>query len=111
MAIQYNSNYHETMPFSDAAYQLALTANNAQSITIQGLPNTKYQAYFSFNDEANVFVRLNAPASVPADNTVNTEQYNELRPLKRYVQTGDVLHFITPDTNAYVGVSLRQIQS
>ncbi len=55
-------------------------------------------------------VDKNSTPTIPASGTVGTQQYNEFRPKKRYVQGGDVLNFITPDTNAYIGVSLRQLQ-
>jgi hypothetical protein len=71
----------------------------------------QYQAYFSYTSASNVFVRLNGTPAVPASGTSGTEQYNEFRPVKRYVRGGDVLHFITPDVGgAYAGVSLRQLQ-
>jgi len=110
VAIPYNSNYHETMPFSDTCYQLALAANNEQAITVPGTPNMQYQAYFSYTSTSNVFVRTNAIPTVPSAGTFDNEQYNEFRPKKRYVRGGDVIHAITPDTSAYVGISLRQIQ-
>lgn len=110
MTIAYNSNYVETMPFSDTDYQLNCNANTELAFTIPGNQTTQYQAYIEYNMTSNVFVRLNGVPSVPAAGTYGTEQYNEFKPKKRYVRGGDVLHFITPDANAYVGVSLRQIQ-
>jgi len=110
MAIQYNSNYDGTIPFSDVVYQVALAANTDDTITIPGTAVTQYQALFSYTSTSNVFVRNNDIAGVPAGGTIGTEQYNEFRPDKRYVRGGDVLHLITPDATAYVGVSLRQLQ-
>jgi hypothetical protein len=110
MAIQYNSNYDGTIPFSDVAYQVALATNTEDTITIPGNATTQYQALFSYISTSNVFVRLNATVGVPAAGTIATEQYNEFRPCKRYVKGGDVIHLITPDASAYVGVSLRQLQ-
>lgn len=110
MAIQYNSNYDETIPFSDVDFQVGLVANTEETITIPGTATTQYQALFSYNYVSNVFVRNNATPTIPPGGTVGTEQYNEFRPMKRYVRGGDVLHLITPDATAYVGVSLRQLQ-
>jgi hypothetical protein len=111
VAIKYNSNYHGTIPFSDVARQVALAANTSQAITIPGTATTSYQALFSYNQVANVFVSVNTTGTVPAGGTTGTEQYNEFRPWKRYVKGGDVLHLISPDAGgAYVGVSLRQLQ-
>jgi len=110
MTIQYNSNYAETMPFSDTAVQVALGAAVAQTFTVPGNEKDYYQAYFEYINTSNVFVRLNATPATPAPATVTTQPYSEFRPKKRYVRGGDVIHFITPDATAYVGVSLRQIQ-
>lgn len=110
MAIQYNSNYDGTLPFSDVSYPVALATNTDETITVPGAITTQYQALFSYTSIANVFVRINDTAVVPAPGTATLTQYNEFRPEKRYVKGGDVIHLITPDTSAYVGVSLRQLQ-
>lgn len=110
MAIQYNSNYNETMPFSDVCFQVGLGANVEETITVPGADTIQYQAFFEYISTTNVFVCKNATPSIPPIGTVGTQQYNELRPQKRYVRGGDVIHLITPDATAYVGVSLRQIQ-
>lgn len=110
MAILYNSNYDETIPFSDVCFQVACGTSVEETATIPGPVTTQYQALFSYNDVANVFIRKNGVPTVPGSGTVGTEQYNEFRPEKRYVKGGDVLHFITPDAGTtYVGVSLRQL--
>lgn len=110
MTIKYNANYIETMPFSDTCVQVNCAANIAETFTVPGNPTQQYQAYFEYNQSSNVFICKNATPTIPASGTVGTQQYNEFRPKKRYVQGGDVLNFITPDTNAYIGVSLRQLQ-
>jgi len=110
MTIVYNSNYEGTTPFSDSAYQVALGAAVSQSITIPGENTMQYQALFSYTYASNVFVCKNTAPTVPLGGTVEDQQYNEFRPEKRYVRGGDVLHFITPDTSAYVGVSLMKLQ-
>ena len=113
MAIQYNSNYDLTIPFSDVCWQVACGANVEETITIPGTATTKYSMKLNYNEVSNVFVRLNGTPAIPASGNVGTEQYNEYRAgddgSQRYVQGGDVVHFITPDTVAYVGVSLRQL--
>lgn len=110
MTIQYNANYIETMPFSDTATQVACLANVEETWTVPGGPTQQYQAYFEYNQSSNVFICKNATPVIPAGGTVGTQPYNEFRPKKRYVRGGDVLHFITPDASAYIGVSLRQLQ-
>lgn len=109
MAIQYNSNFDETIPFSDVAIQFTLGSNVEETYTVPGTALAQYQALFAYNQEANVFVCLNATPVVPVSGDVGTQQYNEFRPEKRYVKGGDVIHLITPDASAYVGVSLRQL--
>lgn len=110
MTIQYNSNYIETMPFSDVCKQFALATNVAQSWTVPGADTQQYQAYFEYNQSSNVFICKNGTATVPAGGTNTSQPYNEFRPKKRYVRGGDVLSLITPDSSAYVGISLRQLQ-
>ena len=112
MAIQFNSNYNETMPFSDVCVQINGATDTEQTYTIPGTATAQYQALFSYTSTSNVFVRLNGTPAVPTSGTSGTEQYSEFRPEKRYVKGGDILHFITPDAaGAYVGLSLRQLQS
>lgn len=110
MTIQYNSNYNETMPFSDTAFQVNCASGAEETATVPGNPTDQYQAFFEYTQSSNVFICINATPVVPASGTVGTQQYNEFRPKKRYVRGGDVIHFITPDTSAYIGVSLRKLQ-
>ncbi len=110
MTIQYNSNYNETMPFSDTASQVHCASNVEQTVTVAGPVTAQFQAYFEYIQDSNVFVCLNATPTIPPSGTVGSQQYNEFRPKKRYVRGGDVIHFITPDASAYIGVSLRKLQ-
>lgn len=110
MTIQYNANYIETMPFSDTCVQVNCAANTEQTFTVPGTDEQQFQAYFEYSSNSNVFVRKNSTPTIPSSGSVSTEPYCEFKPEKRYVRGGDVLHFITPDTNAYIGVSLRQLQ-
>lgn len=110
MTIAYNANYLDTQPFSDTAIQVACGTNVEETWTVPGTETMQYQALFSYNSISNVFICKNGTPTVPAPGTVGEQPYNEFRPKKRYVRGGDVLHFITPDASAYVGVSLRQLQ-
>ena len=110
MTTQYNANYIETIPFSDTSIQVSLTTNAEQTFTVPGTNTMQYQALFSFNEVDNVYVCLNSTPVVPTAGSVGTQQYNDYRPIKRYVRGTDVLHFITPDTASHFGVSLRQLQ-
>ena len=113
MAILYNSNYDETVPFSDVCAQVALAANVEQTFTVPGTTINKYSARFGYISTSNVFVRLNGTPTVPAGGTVGVQQFNEFRPgedgSQRYLKGGDVVHLITPDATAYVGISLRSL--
>ncbi len=110
MAILYNSNYDETIPFSDVAFQVVMATATEEVVTVPGPTTTFYQALFEYNQSSNVFVCKNATPVVPAAGNVGTQQYNEFRPKKRYVRGGDELHFITPDAGTtYTGVTLRQL--
>ena len=110
MTIKYNANYIETMPFSDTCVQVNCGASVEQTYTVPGSPETQYQAYFEYASNSNVFVSKNATPTIPASGTIDEQQFTEFKPCKRYVRGGDVLHFITPDTNAYIGLSLRELQ-
>lgn len=110
MAIQYNSNYDETIPFSDVCWQINCVSQVVQEITIPGESTTRYQASFSYTYDSNVFVRLNGVPESPGAGDIGDQQYNEFRPKKRYVKGGDIIRFVTPDDSAYIGLSIRQLQ-
>lgn len=110
MAIAYNANYIETMPFSDVCGQFNLAANTPQTWTVPGLSGSKYQAYFEYASNSNVFVCNNGTAAAPGGGAQTSQPYNEFKPKKRYVTAGDVLSLVTPDPTAFVGLSLRQLQ-
>jgi hypothetical protein len=115
MAIQYNSDYDLTIPFSDVSYPVSLTAGSEQVITIPGIDTSRYSMRLNYNATSNVFVRLNNTVTVPAANSADLVQYSEYRAgddgSQRYVNGGNTVHFITPDATAYVGVSLRQLET
>ena len=111
MAISYNENYRGTLPFSDVCKQFTLATTVAQSYTVPGDATLAYQAYFSYASNANVFVCKNGTATIPSSGSNSSVQYEEFKPKKRYVRGGDTLSLITSDTAAYVGLSLRQINS
>lgn len=113
MTIRYASNYDLTIPFSDTSIQMALATGVAQTYNVPGDATKRYSVRFAYTPAANVFVRLNAAPAAPGAGAATTQAYSELRPgddgSQRYVNGGDVLHFITPDASAYVGISLREI--
>ena len=111
MAIPYVSSYDTTIPFSDVCEQFTLATNTVLTYTIPGTSLQKFQVLFGYNATSNVFVGKNATPAVPSSGSQSSTPYVEMRPKKRYVVGGDVLSFITPDAVAYVGVSIRQLQS
>ena len=111
MAVQYYNNYDDTMNFSDVTPRMTLTAGVELTVTVPGTALNNYSALFSYASNSNVFVGYNATAAVPANDTVVTVGRVEFKPERRFVVGGDVLHFITPDATAYVGVSFRAISN
>ena len=115
MAIPYSTNYNLTIPFSDVCAQVSLTAGVEQTYTVPGDSTKSYSARFTYAANSNVFVRANGTVATPGANTVGTTAKTEFRPgcdgSQRYVKGGDVLHFITPDATAYVGVRLMSLLS
>lgn len=111
MAIRYSSSFDKTIPFSDTDFQLHLVANTVQTITIPGNNTHKYTILFGMSSNASIFAGYNAVAAIPAANTTTTTQGVEfITPdCARYVIGGDTVSFISPDTDAYLGVSVRSI--
>ncbi len=110
MTTIYNSNYGGTSPFSDTCGQVGLNANAEKTYAVPGAAIVQYQVTFGYNASENIYVRLNNTPTIPTLGTVGTESYSLFRPEKCYVRGGDVIHFITPDTTAYFGFSLMQVQ-
>lgn len=110
MTIKYANNYVDTTNFSDVTPTIALVANSVLSFTVPGNYGNKLQVIFSYNASANVYVGYNQSPSVPTAGSINASgRFEEYRPLKRFVNGGDVLYFVTPDTEVYMGISFREI--
>jgi len=111
--MQYSSNYDVTIPFSDVSVQVALGIGVPQNYVVPGNFSNRYSARFSYTNNSNVFVRLNSAPVTPGAASVTTQPYSEFKPgvdgSQRFVQGGDVIHMITPDATAFVGISLREI--
>ncbi len=110
----FNVNFDGTTSFSDTCAQVSMSAPGvAETYTVPGAATISYAARFAYTYGSNVYVRLNAAPTSPPAGTTTTEAYSEFRPgadgSKRYVKGGDVLHFVTPDASAYVGVSLQKL--
>jgi hypothetical protein len=111
MAIPYTSSYDETIPFSDVCVQMSLATNTAQTYTLPGNATNNYVVRFGFPTNSIVFVGKNATPATPAPGGQTTTQYVEfINPgEQRYCVGGDVLSFVTPDTSARIGISVRSI--
>jgi len=112
---RYNSNYDLTLLQSDICAQFHLTtAGGVDTYTVPGTSEQKYSARFSYASNSNVFVCLNAAPTIPGASAVGVQPYNEFKPgadgSQRQLKGGDVIHLLTPDTTAYCGVSLREIE-
>jgi hypothetical protein len=107
----YNNNFHDTTTFSNTTVQMALATGVAQTYTLPGVETDKYQVRFAYASTSNVFVGWNATAATPGAGLQTTTSYLEFRPggdgSKRYANGADVLSFITPDADAYVGIALE----
>lgn len=113
MATKYSSNFDGTVPFSDTCAQVALQANVAETYTLPGASTVSYSLRFAYTYNSNVFIRLNAAPTTPPAGTTTEEPNSEFRPgsdgSKRYAHGGDVIHMVTPDATAYVGISVIQL--
>ncbi len=111
MAIRYTSSYDQTIAFSDTDEQFHLTANVEQHFTVPGNSDQKFNLLFGLSSNANIFIGYNVTATIPAADSATTTQGIEfITPdSKRYVIGGDVISIITPDTVAYLGISIRSI--
>ncbi len=98
--------------FSDQKYSMTLALGVEQTITIPKPADGQYKNWlviFSGEPGTSVWVALNGTAVAPTGAASTTT--SELNPTARKV-AGDgsqVLHFITPDTSADVGVVLYAI--
>jgi len=109
MAIRWTSSFGNTLAFSDVTATMALAAATPLSFTVPGTGDQKFTVLFEYASNSNVFVGNNVTAAVPNTGTIGATRYIEFKPACRYAIGGDVLSFITPDTTAFVGISIRSI--
>jgi hypothetical protein len=94
------------LPFSKFKYDTTLLVGVEQTLTIPG-KSKKWLAIFSFEPGSEVWVANNATATVPGAAFATTD--SELNPVAREVAVDDVLHFITSNADARIGVVLYAI--
>lgn len=90
--------------FSINKYSATLATSTDTTLTIPSY-SSQYLAIFSFQNGSSVWVANNATAAVPAGGSFAATT-SELNPTARLVNAADVLHFITADSSANVGVTL-----
>jgi len=90
---------------SELKYSSVLTvAAGEASITVPS-SSAKWLAIFSYEPGAVVWVAVNASA-IGAVGTTFTATGSELNPVAYELNGGDVVHFLTSDVSAAMGVSL-----
>ncbi len=95
------------LEFADIKYNTTLALGVEQSQIIIGSAH-KWLAIFSYEPGSSVWVSKNAPAVLPGASFADTDA--ELNPTARVVRPNDVLHFITSNTDAKIGIVLHAIQ-
>lgn len=109
MAVKYHSSFDITRNFSDTTAQLRTAANTVITYTVPGTSSQKFTVLFEYASDSNIYVGYNTTPAVPASGTVVSNSFVEYKPEARFVIGGDVLSFISPDTVAYFGISIRSI--
>lgn len=98
------------LPFCANKYSVTLTTGLEATVTVPGnSSSTKWLAVFRYEPGATVWFSLNDTAAVPAGATLAATD-SCLNFPGTEVKTGDVLHFISADATASVGVELYELQ-
>ncbi len=110
---RFNTNYLETLPFSDRTVQVGLAANTELTYTVPGDKSVQYRCEFSYAYDANVWVGYNTAAVVPVAGAVTTSSNTSivLRPDIKYVRGEDVLSFISGSLVSNMGFELLLLPS
>jgi hypothetical protein len=111
MSTYFSDSFDHTKPFTDEAYQFALSSNVALTYTVPGNDARKYRIDFSWPYNANVWVGYNVAASCPAPGTISNSYKCELRPSAKFVSGGDVLSFISRSTVTDAALTLLKLPS
>ncbi len=97
------------LAFSLNKYSANIAQNTDTTLTVPSF-SAHYVAIFSFQSGASVWVTINGTAAKPAGSTFAATT-SELNPVARYVKAGDVIHVLTGDTSAMVGVTFYALPS
>jgi hypothetical protein len=101
--------------FAKIVFSANLPANTNKTITVPGgdaaddprVRVPRFLAVFSYHAARNVYVKLNATATVPGG--VNFAAGSELLPPAKVVKAGDVINVITATADTNVSVALYEI--
>lgn len=97
------------LPFTTDNYQMKLSANTVESLTVPSINGSPLAAIFSFEPGAKVWVGRNPAAPIAAPSGAAASTVAQLNPPMRNVEAGDTLEFVTSDTTAEVGVSFYEL--
>lgn len=99
--------------FSNLKYSATLAASTDTTLTVPGTA-PRYKAVIKVENNADVWVALNATAAIPAGGTfaaTTSELVNGNYYICREVLAGDVLHFFTAAANTDVSVVFYALQN
>lgn len=94
--------------FSGDRYSATLTVGLEATLTVPGNAAKKWIVSFGYQPGVTVWVAVNATAAVPVGATLAATT-SELNPGQKYVKAGDVLHLISGNMTADVGVAFYAI--
>ncbi len=94
--------------FSTDTFSATLANGVEETITVPGNDNKKWIVSFSYQPGSTVWVALNTTAASPVGGTFLANS-SELDPAQKYVKAGDVIHLITDNTTADVGVAFYAV--
>lgn len=94
--------------FATNHFSATLTTGSEQTFTVPTGNFNNYVLSFSYQPGTNVWVAVNTTAAVPAGGTFAATN-SELNPSARRVQAADIIHCITDNATAEVGVSIYAI--
>ena len=83
------------------------TGGGEKTVTVPD-ESPSYLVIFGYQSGAPVWVANNATATLPGSSFAATA--SQCNPTARWVNAGDVLHFITDDTSAEVGISFYPLK-
>jgi hypothetical protein len=95
------------LPISDTKYSVNLATAVDQSVTVPSDAKV-FNAIFGIEPGTVVWVSVNEPASLPTGTFAISR--SAMNPAGLRVNAGDVIHFVTDDTTAEVGVQFYAIQ-